>query len=199
MVYVARNGSLLGILTISDLIRPKMRKAINRLRRMGIDEIVMLTGDSHRVAKHTAEQLGLDSYVAEVLPQDKAFLVGELQRGSQVMMIGDGINDAPALAFADVGVTMGGSRTDVAVEAADITINSDECLMIPEILQEGRRTMNIIRQNFVATIAINTGAMLLGAMGKISPLLSAVIHNATTIGVVLNSARILMRRGKNDI
>lgn len=196
VVFVSRDQKLLGVLAISDLIRPKMRKAMNKLRRMGIDELVMITGDSKDVAKDTANKLGLDSYMAEVLPEEKALLVGKMQRSSQVMMIGDGINDAPALAFADVGVAMGGSRTDVAMEAADITINSDDVLMVPEVLYQGQRTMNIIRQNFVATISINTVAMLLGAMGKINPFLSALIHNATTIAVVLNSARILIRERK---
>ncbi|RYD01568.1 hypothetical protein N752_28755 [Desulforamulus aquiferis] len=153
----------------------------------------MLTGDSKKVAMQIASNLGIDSYQAEVMPQDKALLVARMQRGSQVMMIGDGINDAPALAFADVGVAMGGSRTDVAVEAADITINVDDPLSVPETLSLAKQTMGIIRQNFAATITINTAAILLGAMGKINPLVSALIHNMATIGVVLNSTRILIK------
>ncbi|AEG59157.1 heavy metal translocating P-type ATPase [Desulforamulus ruminis DSM 2154] len=193
VVYVARENQTLGVLAISDPIRPKMKKAINRLRRLGIDEVVMLTGDSKNVAMQTATHLGIDSYQAEVMPQDKALLVAKMQRGSQVMMIGDGINDAPALAFADVGVAMGGSRTDVAVEAADITINIDDPLAVPETLGLAKQTMGIIRQNFAATITINTVAILLGAMGRINPVVSALIHNTATIGVVLNSARILIK------
>lgn len=193
MVYVAREGHVLGFLAISDPIRPKMKKSINRLRRLGIDEVVMLTGDNKNVAMQTAVYLGIDSYQAEVMPQDKALLVARMQRGAQVMMIGDGINDAPALAFADVGVAMGGSRTDVAVEAADITINVDDPMAVPETLHMAKQTMGIIRQNFAATITINTAAILLGAMGRINPLVSALIHNTATIGVVLNSARILLK------
>ncbi|SFL50374.1 heavy metal translocating P-type ATPase [Pelosinus propionicus] len=196
VVYVARDGILLGMLVINDPIRPNMKRTINRLRRIGIDEIVMLTGDSKNVAQHVAATLDIDSYHAEVLPADKALLVSKLQRGSQVMMIGDGINDAPALAFADVGVAMGGRRTDIAVESAAMTINSDEPLIIPEMIDLGRNTMKIVQQNFTTTIAVNTAAMLLGAIGRTSPMVSALIHNAATIGVVLNSARILLMEKK---
>jgi len=196
VVYVARDGIFLGMLVINDPIRPNMKKTINRLRRSGIDEIVMLTGDSKNVAQHVAATLDIDSYHAEVLPADKALLVSKLQRGSQVMMIGDGINDAPALAFADVGVAMGGRRTDIAVESAAMTINSDDPLIIPEMIDLGQNTMRIVQQNFTTTIAVNTAAMLLGAIGRTSPMVSALIHNAATIGVVLNSARILLMEKK---
>jgi cation-transporting P-type ATPase C len=196
VVYVARDGILLGMLVVNDPVRPNMKKTINRLRRSGIDEIVMLTGDSKNVAQHVAGTLDIDSYHAEVLPADKALLVSKLQRGSQVMMIGDGINDAPALAFADVGVAMGGRRTDIAVESAAMTINSDDPLIIPEMIDLGQNTMKIVQQNFTTTIAVNTAAMLLGAVGRTSPMVSALIHNAATIGVVLNSARILLMEKK---
>lgn len=196
VVYVARNASLLGMLVINDPVRPNMKKSINRLRRSGIDEIVMITGDSKNVAQYVAGTLDIDSYHAEVLPADKALLVSKLQRNSNVMMIGDGINDAPALAFADVGVAMGGRRTDIAVESAAMTINSDDPLILPEMVDLGQRTMKIVQQNFTTTIAVNTAAMLLGAIGRTSPMVSALIHNAATIGVVLNSARILLLEKK---
>ena len=196
VVYIARDGLLVGMLVINDPVRPNMKKTINRLRRNGIDEIVMITGDSKNVAQHVAGNLDIDSYHAEVLPADKALLVSKLQRNSHVMMIGDGINDAPALAFADVGVAMGGRRTDIAVESAAITINSEDPLILPEMIDLGQRTMKIVQQNFTTTIAVNTAAMLLGAIGRTSPMVSALIHNAATIGVVLNSARILLLEKK---
>lgn len=192
LVYVARNEELIGLLIISDTIRPDFKKTLNQLRRQGIDEIVMITGDSAPVAKHVADALDLDAFHAEVLPEDKATLVTKLQRRSHVLMVGDGVNDAPALAFSDVGVAMGGRRTDIAVESAAITINSDDPLVLPEVLNLGRQTMQIVRENFTATIAVNTAAMLLGALGRTNPMVSALIHNAATIGVVLNSARILL-------
>lgn len=196
VVYVARDSLFLGMLVINDPVRPNMKKSINRLRRSGIDEIVMITGDSKNVAKYVSGTLDIDSYHAEVLPADKALLVSKLQRNSNVMMIGDGINDAPALAFADVGVAMGGRRTDIAVESAAMTINSDDPLILPEMIDLGQRTMKIVQQNFTTTIAVNTAAMLLGAIGRTSPMVSALIHNAATIGVVLNSARILIMEKK---
>jgi cation-transporting P-type ATPase C len=192
LVYIARNGELLGVLVVSDPIRPTWKKTINQLRRQGIDEVVMITGDTEQVAKHVAAALDIDAFHAEVMPEDKATLVTKLQRRSQVLMIGDGVNDAPALAFADVGVAMGGRRTDIAVESAAITINSEDPLVLSEVVTLGKQTMKIVRQNFAATIAVNTAAMLLGAVGRTNPMISALIHNAATIGVVLNSARILM-------
>lgn len=192
LVYLARDKQLLAVFVIADPIRPDFKKTINQLRRGGIDEIIMLTGDSRSVAEKVAGALDIDSFHAEVLPEDKAELVAKKQGRSRVMMIGDGVNDAPALAFADVGVAMGGKRTDIAVESADITINSDDPLKLPELIDIGRSTMRLVRQNFTATIAINTGAMLLGALGKINPLVAAVVHNAATIGVVINGARILL-------
>jgi cation-transporting P-type ATPase C len=195
LVYLAKEGRLAAVFVIADPIRPDFKKAINQLRRSGIDEIIMLTGDTKKVAEGVAAALDIDNFHAEVLPEDKAELVARKQAKSRVMMIGDGVNDAPALAFADVGVAMGGKRTDIAVESADITINSDDPLKLPELLIIGRQTMKLVRQNFTATIAINTAAMLLGALGKINPLVAAVVHNAATIGVVINGARILLYGG----
>lgn len=193
VVYVAREQVCLGRLVISDPIRGNLKKCINQLRRRGVDEVIMLTGDTERVAMHVAGQLDLDAFYAGVLPDEKAALVAKLQRRSPVLMVGDGINDAPALAFADVGVAMGGKRTDIAVESAAMTINSEDPLVLSEVVALSKDTMAVVRQNFAATIAINTIAMLLGAMGRTSPMVSAVIHNAATVGVVMNSARILMR------
>lgn len=198
-VYLARDKELIAVFIIADPIRPDFKKTINQLRRGGIDEIIMLTGDSRSVAEEVAASLDIDSFHAEVLPEDKAELVAKKQSRSRVMMVGDGVNDAPALAFADVGVAMGGKRTDIAVESADITINSDDPLKLPELISISRSTMQLVRQNFTATIAINTGAMLLGALGKINPLVAAIVHNAATIGVVINGARILLYGEKKRI
>lgn len=197
VLYVARDAKLMGLVIIHDPIRPQMKKTFNQMRRHGIDEIVMLTGDSNEVANTVADKMGIDSYYAEILPEDKANIVSRLQKNGHVLMVGDGINDAPALAFADVGVALGGRRTDIAVESSDITINSDNPTKLMDALELGQKTMNLIRQNFTATITVNSAAMLLGALGKINPLVAAIIHNTATLAVVLNSGRILM--SKNSI
>ena len=192
VLYVARDAKLMGVITINDPIRPQMKKTFNQMRRHGIDEIVMLTGDSKDVAATVAQKMGIDNYYAEILPEDKADIVQKLQKHSHVLMVGDGINDAPALAFADVGVALGGRRTDIAVESSDVTINSDDPTKLMDALELGQKTMKLIRQNFTATITVNSAAMLLGALGAINPLVAAIIHNTATLAVVMNSSRILM-------
>jgi manganese/zinc-transporting P-type ATPase C len=191
LIYVAYDKTLIGIISIFDRIRSGMHRAVQELRHHGIQDIIMLTGDKRTVAREMARRLGLNWYHAETLPEDKAKYVKQYGRNSTVMMVGDGINDAPALAHANIGVTMGGKRTDIACEASDIIITSDNPGVIPELVGLSKKTMNIIKQNFIATFLINGGAILLGALGIISPISGAAIHNAATIGVVLNSARIL--------
>lgn len=193
-IYVAANGELIGVIESSDPIRPDFKRAINRLRYSGVDEIVMLTGDNKTTASQIAKSLGLDRYEAEVMPEDKAGFVTDAQRRSSVLMVGDGVNDAPALAYADVGVAMGSGCTDTAMETADVTINSEDPLKLPEFISLGKRTMRIVQQNFAATVAINTAAMTMGALGFINPLFSSIIHNASTLGVVLNSTRLLRKQ-----
>lgn len=195
VVYVARNKILIGIIGIEDPVRPKMKKTLNQMRRYGIDEIVMLTGDSKAVASRVAQEMDIDSFHAEILPEDKAEYVNKLKQRGTVMMVGDGINDAPALAFSDVGVTLGSRQTDIAAESSAVTIHSEDPARLIEALRLGRRTMDLVHQNFMATILVNSSAMLLGALGKISPLMAAVIHNTATLAVVLNSCRVLQPEG----
>ncbi len=199
LLYVARHDELIGVIGIEDPIRPKMKKTLNQMRRYGIDEIVMLTGDSKAVAQEVARSMDIDSYHAEILPEDKSSYVNKLKQRGTVMMVGDGINDAPALAFADVGVSLGGRQTDIAAESSAVTIHSEDPSRLMEALQLGRRTMDLVQQNFMATILVNSGAMLLGALGKINPLWAAVIHNTATLAVVLNSCRILRPQGRTLI
>ena len=191
LLYVARDGEFIGFMAIQDPVRPAMKKTLNQMRRLGIDEVVMLTGDSKEVAAEVARDMDIDSYHAEILPEDKANYVMKLQKRGNVMMVGDGINDAPALAFADIGVSLGGNKTDIAAESAAITIRSEDPSKLYDALVIGRKTMKIINQNFTATIVVNSAAMLLGALGRISPLWAAVIHNTATLAVIMNSVRIL--------
>ena len=198
VVFVSKNNEIAGLVGIRDPLRENMKKALNRLRNIGVDDIVLLTGDLEQQADVVARRLGVDSYEYELLPEDKAKVVLRMQaRGNKVVMVGDGINDAPALAYADVGIALGKTRTDVAMEASDITISGDNALMLPGIYGLSKYTMDVVRQNLFAAVGINTLGLVLGALGTIPVIFGAVMHNASTILVVANSMRILfydMRR-----
>jgi cation-transporting P-type ATPase C len=193
VIYVARNHALLGVMGIQDTLREDMKKSLNRLRMLGIDDIVLLTGDMEQHAELVATKMAMDRYHAQVLPEGKSDVVLRLQqKGRRVVMAGDGINDAAALACADVGIAMGGMRTDIAMEAADITISSDDPLMIPATILLSQKTMNIVKQNFATSIGVNTTALVLASLGRMPVVWGAAIHNATTVLVVLNSLRLLL-------
>ncbi len=193
VVYVARGRKLIGVLGIQDTLREDMKKALNRLRQCGVDDIILLTGDVEQHAEIVASRMAVDRFEAELLPEDKAEVVLRLQsRGVRVAMVGDGINDAPALAYADVGIALGGRRTDIAIEASDITIASDDPLMIPGTIRLARDTMAIVRQNFGIAIGVNTAALMSASLGVLPVFWGAVLHNATTVAVVLNSGRLLL-------
>ncbi len=193
VVYVATDNVLIGILGIQDLLRENMKKALNRLRYCGMDDIILLTGDVEQHAEIVASRMAMDRFMAEVLPDDKAETVLKLQsKGVHVVMVGDGVNDAPALAYADVGIAMGTTRTDLAIEASDITITNDNPLMIPSTIRLAKKAMDIVRQNFGISIGVNTVGLLLSSLGVLPVLWGAVLHNATTIAVVMNSGRLLL-------
>ncbi|NQZ60449.1 MAG: HAD-IC family P-type ATPase, partial [Lentisphaeraceae bacterium] len=173
-------------------LREKMKKALNRLRYQGVDDILMLTGDLEQQASMVASRMSLDRFAAEQMPEDKAKTVMQLQSdGVRVVMVGDGIIVAAALAYADVGVALGGAKTDIAMEAADITIAGDNPMMLPATFELSQKTMGIIRQNFTAAITLNSLGLMLGGMGLLPVLGGAILHNASTILVVGNSLRIL--------
>lgn len=193
--YVAVDDKLIGLIFAIDKPRDNVRRAINNLRYKGIDDIMLLTGDMNEQAKAIAEQIGVDSYKAELLPEEKAETVLKMQSGgTNVVMIGDGINDAPALAYANVGISLGSKSTDVAMETSDIVIGSDDPMMIPAVLGLSRRTMEVVGQNFSLVIAINTIGLVIGAASNHSVFWSAMLHNASTIFVVANSFRLMFHR-----
>ena len=198
LIYIAKDSKLIGVLGVTDPPRENIKKAINRLRGQGIDEIVLLTGDLEQQAHTIASRMSIDSYESELLPEDKAKNILALQsRGSKVIMIGDGINDAPALSYADIGVALGSTRTDVAMEAADITITKDDPLLVPEVIGLSKKTVSTIKENFAMAIGINSFALVLGATGILPAIYSSVIHNLSTILVVGNSLKLLKYRLKN--
>jgi cation-transporting P-type ATPase C len=200
VIYVARDKKLLGIIGIQDSLREDMKKTLNRLRRHGFDEIILLTGDVEAHANVMASKMSVDSYKAEVMPEDKAEMVLNLQaKGNKVVMVGDGVNDAPALAYADVGISLGRGSTEISIETADIAVNNDNPLLLPGIIELSQKTMQIVRQNFAVSIGVNTIGLMLASMGVLPVFWGAVLHNATTISVVSNSARILITNITKDI
>ncbi len=191
VIYVASGDEIVGLIGIRDPLRENMKKALNRLRLAGVDDILLLTGDQEQQADVVARRLGLDGFESELMPEDKAKVILRLQAsGNGVVMVGDGINDAPGLAYADVGIALGKTRTDVAMEAADITIAGDNAMMLPATYGLARHTMDVIRQNFFVSVGVNTVGLLLGGLGLIPVIVGAVMHNASTILVVGNSLRI---------
>ncbi len=200
VIYVARGRRLMGVIGIQDSLREDMKKTLNRLRRQGYDEIVLLTGDIEAHANVMASKMSVDSYKAEALPEEKAEKVLLTQaKGNRVVMVGDGVNDAPALAYADVGISLGSGSTEISIETADIAINNDNPLLLPGIIGLSQKTMQIVRQNFATAIGVNTIGLILASMGVLPVFWAAVLHNATTIAVVSNSARILITDIEKDI
>lgn len=198
-IYVAKDEKIIGLIGVADPPRENIKKAINRLRNHGVDDIVLLTGDLRQQAEIIASRMTLDRYESELLPEDKAKNILKFQStGSNVVMIGDGVNDAPALSYANVGVALGSTRTDVAMEAADITITKDDPLLIPEIIGLSKKTVKTIKENFAVAIGFNTFALVLGATGILMPTYASLVHNSTTIFVVLNSLRLLKHDVKNS-
>ena len=189
-VLVTRAGHLLGSIRVADLLRPEARMAIQDLRAMGL-KTVLLTGDARRVAETVGKGLGVDEISAELLPEQKLQRVEALlAEGRKVVMVGDGINDAPALARATVGVAMG-SGTDVARESSDIVLIGSDLGKLVETIRIARRCHRTIMQNFVGTLVVDAIGMGLAAFGMLNPLLAAFIHVTSELTFILNSARLL--------
>jgi Cd2+/Zn2+-exporting ATPase len=192
-LLVALDQRLVGLIAIADTLRKDVKQAIEKIRAEGISEIWMLTGDNERVADRIAQAVGV-RYEAKLYPEDKLKRVKDWKRkGRVVAMVGDGVNDAPALAMADVGIAMGAVGTDVAIETADIALMTDELEKIPTLIRLSRKALRVIRQNLVFAIFFNTLMVLLSAQGWISMILGAVLHQASSLTVILNSMRLLKR------
>jgi len=196
-VFVARGGQLLGAIVIADTLRPETASAIEAIRSLGI-ETVLLTGDAQAVAEVIARDLAISEVAADLLPEDKRRRIKDLvAHGRIVAMVGDGINDAPALIEAQVGVAMG-SGTDVARESADVVLLGNDLLKFANALGIARRARGIIRANFVGTIAVDAVGIGLAAFGLLNPLLAAFIHVASELAFILNSARLLPPRSSTQ-
>jgi manganese/zinc-transporting P-type ATPase C len=191
-LLLAVDGKLVGLISLRDEVRPEAKAVLAGLREDGVRRIIMLTGDHAETAAAVAAELGIDEWRAEVLPDDKLDVVHALQRdGHLVAMIGDGVNDAPALAVADIGIAMGLSGTDVAVETADVALAGDNLQRLLNIRDLGGHTVDVIQQNYAMSIAVNALGLLIGAGGALSPVLAAILHNASSVAVVANSSRLI--------
>ena len=189
-VFVARGGRFLGTLRIADTLRPEAKDAIQSLKSMRL-RTVLLTGDAESVAEDVGRKLGVDEIVSDLLPEDKLQYVKQLaEKGHKAAMVGDGVNDAPALMQASVGVAMG-SGTDVARESADVVLIGSDLSKLVETLQTARRCRRTIMQNFVGTLVVDSIGVGLAAFGFLNPLLAAFIHVSSEMVFILNSARLL--------
>lgn len=191
-LLLAVDGQLIGLISLRDEVRPEARSVLTTLRAKGVRRVVMLTGDHPETARAVATELGIEEWRAEVLPEDKLEVVQALRAdGHVVAMVGDGVNDAPALAAADIGIAMGLGGTDVAVETADVALASDDLRRLLDVRMLGDRAVTVIRQNYAMSIAVNAIGLLVGAGGALSPVLAAIMHNASSVAVVANSSRLI--------
>ena len=197
VILVAVDHALAGFLVLSDTVRNEAVEMIKRVKTLGVTP-VLLTGDHNNAANTIASQLGITEIKAECLPEDKLSAIGKMQNnGDQVCMIGDGINDAPALKKANVGIAMGGVGSDIAVDAADIALVDDEIKELPHLLALSKRMMTTIKVNLTFSMTLNFLAITLAITGLLGPVIGALVHNAGSVLVIINSALLLKWRKKS--
>jgi P-type E1-E2 ATPase len=191
-VFVTRGGRYLGGIAVADAPRPEAKRAITEMQAMGL-KTYLFTGDSRPATEQLAHDLGVHHFETGLLPEAKLARIEALKKHHQVAMIGDGVNDAPALTAATVGIAMG-SGTDVARECADIVLIGNDLLRFTEARRLARRTRRIILVNFAGTLIVDGIGIALAALGHLTPLLAAVIHVGSELAFISNSARLVPRR-----
>jgi len=194
LLFIARDDELVGILAAADTLRPEVPAALQSVRSLGVRQIELLTGDNDRTAAALGERLGVQ-YRANLLPEDKIRIVKEYQaQGHVVVMVGDGVNDAPALAQADVGIAMGAAGTDVAIEAAHVALMREDWTLVPDVFRIAHRTMKIVKMNLIFTTLYNVIGLSLAAFGFLPPILAAAAQSLPDLGILGNSSRLLRQR-----
>lgn len=194
LLYIWVDDELIGLLAAADVVRPEVPEAISQLRQLGIQHIELLTGDHERSASAIAEQLGIH-YQANLLPEDKVSVVKKYQAQSKVVvMVGDGVNDAPALAQANVGIAMGATGTDIALETAHVALMRDDWRLMPEVFMIAQRTLRVVKMNLGFTTLYNAVGLLLAAFGILPPVLAAIAQSVPDLGILANSSRLLRQR-----
>lgn len=193
LLYVALDGEFVGYLVIADTVKPDAQEALRKLKQVGIKQTVMLTGDAQNIADHIGHKLGIDKVYSELLPQDKVEKLENIMENAtqQTAFVGDGINDAPVLARADVGIAMGGLGSDAAIEAADVVIMNDEPSKIVDAIRLSRKTLKIVKQNILFAIGVKVLVLLLGAFGIASMGDAVFADVGVTVLAVLNAMRCL--------
>jgi Cd2+/Zn2+-exporting ATPase len=198
VILVAQAQQVIGMLTLEDALRPEAKDVIARLTKLGV-YTVLTSGDNTATAKRIATELAIDDVHAEALPQQKAALVKQLQAaGRRVAFVGDGVNDGPALATADVGVAMGLGGTDVAIETAEIALLTDDLSRLPHLFGLARQAMRAIVQNLVFSLGVLVIAVTLATLGILSPVTGALLHELSSIPVIANSARLIGLRDRTE-
>ena len=193
-ILIAENQTVLGILGLSDVLRPEAKECMERLQAMGVHP-VLLTGDNARAAEHFARASGIEDIRAELLPEEKVGAIEGLKTGDQIVcMIGDGVNDAPALKTAHVGVAMGGIGSDIAIEAADVALMRDSLQQLTYLKRLATSTLRTIKGNITVSMCINAVAVTLSVLGVLNPVTGALVHNAGSCLVVLNAALLYDRK-----
>jgi Cd2+/Zn2+-exporting ATPase/Cu+-exporting ATPase len=191
LLFVETDGEIEGYISFSDRLRSTVPEALATIKKMGFNHIELLTGDNELVAADLAARLEIE-YRANLLPEDKIQIVKSYQReGHRVVMIGDGINDAPALAQADVGIAMSSSGTDVALELAHVVLMRDDWNLVPKLFQISRRTMRVVRMNLMFTAFYNGIGLTLAALGILPPVLAAAAQSLPDLGILANSSRLM--------
>lgn len=194
-IPVTLDKKVIGIVVVADTVREKSLEAIQRLKRLGV-KTAMLTGDNMRTAKSIAEQVGVDEFHAELLPEQKVDVVKDLMKGSVVAMVGDGVNDAPALATSDVGFAMGAAGSDVAVETADVALLGDDLTKVEYAISLSRKAFTRMKGNIVYAFIWNIVALTIAGAGLLNPILAVVLAELGCISVVINSALLLRSKPK---
>jgi P-type E1-E2 ATPase len=197
LLMAHRNGQraeVCGAISVADVLREDAIPAVSELSTMAI-QMAVHTGDNPRTAKTIAGRLGVEQVMSELLPEEKVAAIAALQaEGRRVAMVGDGINDAPAMATADVGLAMGAIGTDVTVEVSDLALMADDLGKIPQAIRLGRRALRTIRQDIVFALAFNAAMLLLASGGILSMVAGAILHQVSSLAVALNSMRLLLYR-----
>ena len=192
MVFIAKNSELKGVIGFANHQRPGVDKVLQFLKDDGVKEIAMVTGDSKYTAFDMAKKLNISKCYYSVMPEEKADIIHELKNnGNKILMVGDGINDALALAEADVGIAMGTGGSEVAIEAADIALVGDNIRGVVYVRSLSHATIKIVHQNFWIATSSNIAGVILAALGLLSPVLAGFIHISHTIGIMANSSRLL--------